>query len=77
MAAQIVELQNELRTMQIKKAVMKREKDVAMTAAATSYKTMDESGTKAPDSGKKTNYTKEHPDRHADVVLDPTTHLLF
>jgi hypothetical protein len=76
MAAQIAELQNEIRTMQIEQNAMKREKDAVIAAAAAAYKTMAESGTKAPDSGKKTNYTKEHPDRHAAVVLAATPTLI-
>ncbi len=67
-----MELQNEIRTIQIEQNAMKREKDAVIAAVAAAYKTMAESGTKAPDSGKKTNYTKEHPDRHAAVVLTAT-----
>ena len=77
MAAQIAELQNELRMKDIEKAALKKEKDAAVAAAAKAYKTMAETGTKGPDDrkagtkapdGRQTNYTKQHPDRHAAVV---------
>ena len=54
--------------MQIEKDVLKKEKDIPVPTTSKDL-TAPSSGSKAPDSGKKTNYSKEHPDRHDAVVL--------
>ena len=62
---------------------MELEKDVAVAVSTKAIADLSKVqaavavvGSKAPDSGKKVNYTVEHPDRHTAVVLFATLTLI-
>jgi hypothetical protein len=70
-AAKFAAMHAELMQLKLEKDALKKEKDIAVAVAAKAQAQAAEAGATAvaPGSGKKVNYTKEHPDRHAAAVL--------